>query len=73
MEAGTAARIAWEAPRHRRRSRYVTLGIVAGLHLVAVTLFVLQKVTRERHEALPEAEPRGWLVYLPPLSEAATR
>jgi type II secretion system (T2SS) protein G len=54
---------------HRRPSRFVTLGIVGGLHVVGVTIFLLQVVTRDRSEALPEAQQRVFLVSFPEITE----
>lgn len=54
--------------RQRRPSRFVALSIVGGLHVVAVTIFLLQTV-RDRFATLPEPEQRVFLVSVPEITE----
>ena len=51
----------------QRPSRFVTLGVVGGLHVVAVAIFALH--TAIRFETLPEAEQRVFLVSFPEITE----
>jgi hypothetical protein len=51
----------------RGPSRFVTFGIVGGLHVVALSIFLLHTVARDR--TLPEAEQRVFLVSFPEITD----